>query len=83
MSDKPENPPAFPRAAQIEPLIYGQSGMTLRDWFAGQALMGFVANQSAMLEVIKAHNEDGVIARGWVAHTMYQFADAMLAARQS
>lgn len=36
-----ENPPAFPTGNQQE---WGpDTGMTLRDWFAGQALVGFAA----------------------------------------
>ena len=34
MSEAPENPPAFPRDERY----LGHNGMTLRDWFAGQAL---------------------------------------------
>lgn len=37
MSDKPENPPAFP-AAYAGHL----AGMTLRDWLAGQALPSYL-----------------------------------------
>lgn len=47
------------------------SGMSLRDWFAGQAL--------AMLVDI-AHHEDWSPAR--VAEMSYHCADAMLAARK-
>lgn len=45
------------------------SGMTLRDWYAGQALMGLLAQGE--------HDcgPDGI------AHDCYLFADAMLAAR--
>lgn len=35
---KPENPPAFPQLWAHMP-----QGMTLRDYFAGQALLGLVA----------------------------------------
>jgi len=35
----PENPPAFPRDERY----LGHNGMSLRDWFAGQALVGFMA----------------------------------------
>ncbi len=39
MNEELDNPPAFPRIA------HGQdSGMSLRDYFAGQALMGTCAN---------------------------------------
>lgn len=44
------------------------SGMTLRDWFAGQALAGLVQN--------------GKYASGQIADAAYSFADSMLAARK-
>jgi hypothetical protein len=42
MPDRPENPPAFPQAhgVHVKP---ERSGMSLRDWFAGQALAGLCA----------------------------------------
>ena len=43
------------------------NGMTLRDWFAGQALAGLVQN--------------GQYASGQIAQSAYSFADAMLSAR--
>lgn len=51
------------------------SGMTLRDWFAGQALAGYASNC----------DETGLMA--WQVENMvriaYQTADAMLAARDA
>lgn len=43
-----------------------QSGMTLRDWFAGQAMIGMLASPNA---------------RNWCAEDSYVYADAMIAAR--
>lgn len=45
-------------------------GMTLRDWFAGQALMGLVADPNNMSPA----EQNGISA--------YKFADAMLEARK-
>lgn len=42
MTDQPPNPPAFPHPSGAQ----GCDGMTLRDWFAGQALAGLMANPS-------------------------------------
>lgn len=72
----PENPPAFPQhvvpAYRQVPEIWG---MSLRDWFAGQALSGQLAfSPSDAFE--KVHFEKDV------AELCYRFADAMLAARQ-
>ena len=50
------------------------TGMTLRDWFAGQALAGLTASDSG-----------DAIWNGWAAATAkaaYQMADAMLAERE-
>ena len=46
------------------------SGMSLRDWFAGQALAGLVF-----------HNDFGMRSDEDIAAGAYSYADAMLAAR--
>ena len=46
-------------------------GMTLRDWFAGQALAGYMAQTVVT-------GEDASTVAGWC----YEQADAMLAARE-
>ena len=56
--------PAFPR-----PMVAAAPGMTLRDWFAGQALAGMVKNYSI--------KEAKLLARH-----CYEHADAMLEARE-
>lgn len=48
------------------------AGMSLRDWFAGQAL-------EAMIHL--SRDDDGGWADSTVAQGAYQLADAMLAAR--
>lgn len=50
---------------------YGANDMSLRDYFAGQALAGLVA-----------HNDYGCISDQDVANGAYCYADAMLAARE-
>ena len=61
--------PAFPG------LYVGEPGMTLRDWFAGQALAGICAPlYDDESPTIWKHRE---FAKG-----AYMFADAMLAARK-
>ena len=59
--------PAFPIT---EYGLQGYSGMSLRDWFAGQALAGMLRNQSAYGSPSNAGE--------W----SYQFADAMIEARK-
>ena len=73
MTGKHDGGPAFPR---FEAPVHGSypipvGGMSLRDWFAGQALAGWMASFIAD-EAVKA---DGC------AQLAYQLADAMLAAR--
>lgn len=52
-------------------------GMTLRDWLAGQALVG--------LPHLCAHDTllDGITFEQHVARNAYRMADAMLAAREA
>jgi hypothetical protein len=70
-----DNPKAFPRALNQSDT---QTGMTLRDYFAGQALTGQLA----------CSLDDGVRATDMAAFyehhakLAYGYADAMLAARE-
>lgn len=65
--------PAFPipeqRAFDGAGLVEGHPGMTLRDWFAGQALTG----------MIPGRHDVGAEPR--LAQSAYRYADAMIAAR--
>jgi hypothetical protein len=65
MADKiHDGGPAFPTDNHPMEKLHG--GMTLRDWFAGQALAGCMDGRN----------------REQVARTCYELADAMLAARE-
>lgn len=76
---KPEQPvindggPAFPtdNERQSGPSTYHYAGMTLRDWFAGQALTGLVF-----------HNDFGTVSDSDIAKGAYSYADAMLKQRE-
>ncbi|HKE44223.1 MAG TPA: hypothetical protein VKB41_06755 [Steroidobacteraceae bacterium] len=62
--------PAFPTVEFYdERPIDMHPGMTLRDWFAGQALLGVIARG------VKSPAAE-------VAEAAYEYADAMLEARQ-
>jgi hypothetical protein len=61
-----ENPPAFPRSRN--------EGMTLRDWFAGQALPVVIASYNL--------HESWSWSMSMLASDAYSMADAMLAARK-
>lgn len=62
--------PAFPALYPIEDET-GRLGMSLRDWFAGQALAGILAN-TALVDTKAAK---------WVAQYAYEIADALLIER--
>lgn len=62
---KPDNPPAFPKSSHF------QDGMTMRDWFAGQAI---AAIPDHLREIQTDH-------RIKIAEWCYGLADAMLAQR--
>lgn len=77
MTDRPNNPSAFPVSFDV-PLASGgkyretSGGMDLRDWFAGQALAGLCAYSGTY------GFQDGPDS---AAERAYECADAMLAAR--
>lgn len=77
MDDDKDGGQAFPRAISADAknsLNHGMPGMTLRDYFAGQALIGILGSRQGFL--IDVGTED---APEWA----YQVADAMLAARKA
>jgi hypothetical protein len=73
MSNINDGGPAFPFAKEMEKIsgLQFSTGMTLRDWFAGQALAGLLA-QPAEPE-FGAH---------YFAMSSYFMADAMIKARE-
>lgn len=81
MSEDRDGGPAFPtivtsleRRYRNEPHRFtadytSEGGMTIRDWFAGQALAGFI-------------NHFGLDGQKHAASFCYQYADAMIAERK-
>lgn len=67
---------AFPVPARAH------DGMTLRDWFAGQALAGMLANMDR-LRIVVNYDDDQESADRKVSEQAYVHADAMLAAREA
>ena len=65
MSMKDDGGPAFPQTIRVPDEFH--AGMSLRDWFAGQALQGMLAN--------------GERRQSYAAEA-YSLADAMLAERK-
>lgn len=66
MNDREDGGPAFP------PVVMDAPGMSLRDWFAGQALSGLLADPNVRSSESLFEN---------AAASAYIFADAMLVAR--
>ena len=76
----PNNEPAFPVPDVHHPngqIEYGSCGMTLRDWFAGQAMQQFVDQRDHTMWI----SERDKSARDDIALAAYAIADAMLWAR--
>lgn len=78
--------PAFPVDAEtaLQPVtdMNGndvQSGMSLRDWFAGQALAGHMA--TGLFPNASQKSYPGQTNAQWAAENAYVYADAMLAER--
>ena len=67
MSKKPDVGPAFPTSYNWPEAYKHLNGMSLRDWFAGMAMQGMLA--------------DG-IAHDGAPRFAYRLADAMLAERE-
>jgi hypothetical protein len=57
-------------------------GMTLRDYFAGQAMGGLLGSQATIRRLERIGDECGTGDTEEAATWAYQMADAMLAARQ-
>lgn len=70
---KIENPPAFPTLLKSGELAVSEGGMSLRDYFAGQALAGILASPTLL-------GDDARHLRA-VALAAYNYANAMLAER--
>lgn len=67
MAEQTDGGPAFPVPNDAN--TNGQEGMTLRDWFAGQALAGL-----QFMDTERTYGTD--------AENCYRMADAMIKARQ-
>lgn len=74
---------AFPCAVKLDGgLTYTDAGMSMRDYFAGQAMQATLSSDTAVAEI--AASDMGADRAGLaksVAEIAYMFADAMLAER--
>ena len=77
---------AFPTAGTCDAdgrlILYGNAGMTLRDWYAGQALAGAIANSDVLAAAQETAEKDGKKSKNGLALFCIQIADAMLAERE-
>lgn len=81
---KPSNPNAFPLVVQKPHGVEYFPGMTLRDYFAAKALAGIVGNFDVSRAICDndPRYDDTNFAQV-VALNAYEFADAMLKAREA
>ena len=73
-----KNSPAFPCRPDIDNPIY--DGMTLRDYFAGKAMQGFITNDNLLKEASHYLPEGSEYS---IARLAYDQADAMLKEREA
>ncbi|TBY40870.1 hypothetical protein [Rhizobium leguminosarum] len=79
---------AFPLHPGVLPGWDGQTGMSLRDWFAGQALVGQLSNSEQVhagveptMSILSGDRRESYAA--FLAKEAYVIADAMIAARKA
>lgn len=78
MTDKPnDGGSAFPNEGGDFSGLHADPGMTLRDYFAAQALTGMMANP----DTFKNEKAGGAELRARLTGSCYAIADAMLAER--
>ena len=70
------NPPAFPIVIDLGDDVKYQTGMTLRDYFAGLAMQGLIASPRGLLGKNEITDVD-------YAQAAYLIADAMIKAREA
>ena len=72
---------AFPVPADDKAGWHSQEGMSLRDWFAGQALAGITAGLCS--DVSNGSRAFDRVGFSHAAQDSYNLADAMIAARKA
>lgn len=81
MSDMKHGGAAFPLQSIGVDFMPGHHGMTLRDYFAGQALAGLCANPDPADIFDAAQGRSGVSLS--LSQIIYEIADAMLRQREA
>ncbi len=80
MSDRDDGGPAFP-CDSTNKQFPTQCVMSLRDWFAGQALNGQISSMTTAEALRAVYSGPPEQFYEWAADSAYRFADAMLKAR--
>jgi hypothetical protein len=77
--------PAFPQVEEIQidgrTVFVKQTGMTLREYFAGQAVVGMLSNQSLTKAIGIQSKIEKVESSNLISQICYKYADAMLQER--
>lgn len=88
MSTQPDGGPAFPQVpvkdvhdniVTVGAYMAGESGMSLRDWFVGQALVGILSNHDLVTDIDVRSPKS---TRDAVADYAVAVADSVLKARE-
>ena len=86
LNNMSKNPPAFPadfkEKTEEDYKITHFMGMTLRDYFAGKAMQGVVADSKGMMALYEIAKENGNHLTIAVAECAYAYAEAMLKERE-
>lgn len=87
MSERNDGGTAFPcEQHETQDGTWNQTfepGMSLRDWFAGQALAGLFASRDLQIAILHDSAQIGLGAfEPTMAHAAYKMAEAMLAERR-
>lgn len=78
---KDDGGPAFSLMHPTQP-EFSNSGMSLRDWFAGQVIVGLHCSPDVLRALNKAATKNAMKFQDIAAAHAYSIADAMLEARK-
>lgn len=87
MSDHNDGGAAFPLGTSSNSeaehmMAVGTGGMSLRDWFAGQAVSGMASSPDMWAAIAKTAKSLGISESSCIAASAYDIADSMLSARE-
>ena len=83
MNEQKDGGPAFPQITELGDIATTSGGMSLRDWFAGQALAALLSSPASLASISQIARENNSRAIKVLAEASYEYSDAMLAAREA